>query len=190
TGKLISVAAIKAGDAGAGKSVAAGCAACHGKAGMSLNPEWPNLAGQHANYLYASLEAFKSGTRKNDTMSGMAAGLSDADMRNVAAYFAKAGCHVTGGDKAKAELGKAKVAEAGCGACHNAGGLRGKGLAGISASQSWPNLAGQNSAYLSVALKSFKDDSRNHPVMSSVAKTLSDADIDNLSAYFASVSCK
>ncbi|MGA7748614.1 MAG: c-type cytochrome [Gallionella sp.] len=190
TGKLMPVAAVKAGDAGAGRSVAAACEACHGKAGMSANPEWPNLAGQHANYLYASLEAFKSGTRKNDTMSGMAAGLSDADMRNVAAYFAKAGCHVTGGDKAKAELGKAKVAEAGCAACHNAGGLRGNGPAGISASQSWPNLAGQNAAYLSVALKSFKDDSRNHPVMSSVAKTLSDSDMDNLSAYFASVSCK
>lgn len=190
TGKLIPVVAVKAGDANAGRSVAAACAACHGKAGMSINPAWPNLAGQHANYLASSLEAFKSGTRKNDTMSGMAAGLSDADMRNVAAYFSKASCGVTGGDKAKAELGKAKVAESGCAACHNAGGLRGKGPAGISPSKAWPNLAGQNADYLAVALKSFKDDSRSHPVMSSVAKTLSDSDIDNVSAYFASVSCK
>lgn len=190
TGKAIPVSAVKPGDADAGKSVAVACAACHGKAGMSVNPEWPNLAGQHAGYLVSSLKAFKSGTRKNDMMSGMAAGLSDADMRNVAAYFSKAGCGVTGGDKAKAVLGKAKVAEAGCAACHNAGGLRGAGAAGISASQAWPNLAGQNAGYLSVALKSFKDDSRDHAVMSSVAKTLSDSDIDNLSAYFASVSCR
>ena len=103
-------------------------------------------------------------------MTGMAAGLSDADMRNVAAYFSKSSCGVTGADKAKAELGKAKAAEAGCAACHNAGGLRGTGPAGISASQTWPNLAGQNAAYLTVALNSFKDDSRNHAVMSSVAK--------------------
>jgi cytochrome c553 len=190
TGKPIPVSIEKAGDAGAGKSVAANCAACHGKAGMSINPEWPNLAGQHANYLYDSLKAFKSGARKNDMMSGMAAGLSNADMRNVAAYFAKARCGVTGGDKAKAELGKTKAAEAGCAACHSAGGLHGTGAAGISASQTWPNLAGQNAKYLTVSLKSFKDDSRNHAVMSSVAKTLSDSDIDNLSAYFASVSCK
>jgi cytochrome c553 len=190
TGKAIPATAEKAGDAGAGKSVATVCAGCHGKAGMSVNPEWPNLAGQHAGYLVSSLKAFKSGTRKNDMMSGMAAGLSDADVRNVAAYFSKAGCGVTGGDKAKAELGKAKVAEAGCVACHNAGGLRAAGAAGISASQTWPNLAGQNAGYLSVALKSFKDDSRDHAVMSSVAKTLSDSDIDNLSAYYASVSCK
>ena len=190
TGKVIPVGAVKPGDAGAGKSVAAACAACHGKAGMSVNPEWPNLAGQHAGYLVSSLKAFKSGARKNDMMSGMADGLSDADMRNVAAYFSKTGCRVTGGDKVKALLGKAKVAEAGCAACHNAGGLRGSGAAGISASQTWPNLAGQNAGYLSVALKSFKDDSRDHAVMSSVAKTLSDSDIDNLSAYFASVSCQ
>ncbi len=190
TGKLVTVAAAKMGDPGAGKTVAALCAACHGKAGMSVNPVWPNLAGQHANYLVNSLEAFKSGSRKNDMMSPMASGLTDANMRNVAAYFSKASCGVTGGDKAKAELGKARVAEAGCSACHSAGGLRGKGAAGISASKSWPNLAGQNDGYLSVALKSFKDGTRSQPVMSSVAKTLSDADIENISAYFASVSCK
>jgi cytochrome c553 len=188
TGKPIPVSVVTAGDAVAGKSVAAACAACHGKTGMSTNPAFPNLAGQHANYLNISLKAFKSGTRKNDMMSPMAAGLSDADMRNVAAYFAKSSHAVTGGDKAKAELGKAKAAEAGCAACHNSGGLRGPGAAGISASQAWPNLAGQNAEYLAVSLKSFKDDSRNNAVMSSVAKTLSDADIDNLSAYFASVS--
>ncbi|HMC13624.1 MAG TPA: c-type cytochrome [Gallionellaceae bacterium] len=190
TGKPIPVSAEQAGDAGAGKHVAAACAACHGKAGMSVNPEWPNLAGQHANYLNNSLKAFKSGTRKSDVMSGMAAGLSDADMRNVAAYFAKASCGVTGHDKAKAEMGKAKAAEAGCAACHHSGGLHGPGAAGISASQAWPNLAGQNAGYLTVALKSFKDDSRSHPVMSSVAKALSDSDIDSLSAYYASASCK
>ncbi|MGB8516416.1 MAG: c-type cytochrome [Gallionella sp.] len=191
TGKAMPVEAqAKSGDAGAGKVVAAACAACHGNAGMSTNPIWPNLAGQHAGYLLGSLQGFKSVTRKNDMMSGMAAGLSDADMRNVAAYFSKSSCAVTGGDPAKAELGKAKAAAAGCAACHSSGGLRVAGLAGISPSQIWPNLAGQNADYLANALKSFKDDSRTHPVMSSVAKGLSDTDIESLSAYFASASCK
>ena len=191
TGKAIAVdAKFKPGDANAGRSVAAACAACHGKAGISVSPIWPNLAGQHNDYLVNSLTAFKSGVRKNDTMSGMAAGLSDSDIRNVAAYFSKASCKVTGGDKSKVEAGKAKVAAAGCASCHNSGGLRAAGAPGISPINVWPNLAGQNAEYITGSLKSFKDDSRNHAVMSSVAKTLSDSDIDNIAAYFASVSCK
>jgi len=190
TGKALPVSAAKAGDAGAGKSVAAMCSACHGNTGLSVNPAWPNLAAQKADYLVNSLKAFKAGERKNDLMSPMAAGLSDADMQNVAAYFSRNSCSVTGGDKAKAELGKAKAAVAGCAACHSAGGLRGSGTAGISAGKAWPNLAGQNADYLAGSLNGFKDGSRNHAVMSSVAKTLSASDIDNLAAYYATASCK
>ena len=190
TGKALPVSAAKVGDAGAGKSVAAACAACHGNSGTSVNPEWPNLAGQNAGYLVNSLNAFKAGSRKNDLMSPMAAGLSEADMRNVAAYFSRNSCSVTGGDKAQAELGKAKAAAAGCVACHSSGGLRNPGKDGISGAQVWPNLAGQNAGYLNLALKSFQEGSRTHAVMTSVAKTLSASDIDNLAAYYATVSCK
>lgn len=176
------------GDAKAGKAVAAICGSCHGEAGMSVNPAWPNLAGQHADFLVDSLKAFKSGTRKNDMMSPMAAGLNEADIRNVAAYFAQTKCNVTGGDKAKALLGKAKAAN--CAACHSVGGLYGTGAVGISGTPTWPNLAGQNAEYLANTLKSYQDGSRTHAVMTSVAKTLSAADIDNLAAYYASVDCK
>jgi cytochrome c553 len=190
TGKIVPVNATKEGDAGVGKSVAAACAACHGNSGMSVNPAWPNLAGQHADYLDNSLKEFKSGARKNDLMSPMAAGLSDADMRNVAAYFSKNSCSVTGGDKAKSDLGKAKSAAAGCAACHSSGGLNSNGAVGISGGKTWPNLAGQNADYLASSLTAFKDGSRNHAVMSSVAKNLSASDIDNLAAYYATASCK
>lgn len=190
TGKALPVSAEKSGDAAAGKTVAAACSVCHGNSGMSVNPAWPNLAGQHADYLVNSLKAFKAGARKNDMMSPMAAGLSEADMRNVAAYFSKNSCGVTGGDKAKADLGKAKAAAAGCAACHSSGGLNKSGTTGISGAQAWPNLAGQNADYLAGSLKSFQDGSRNHAVMTSVAKTLSASDIDNLAAYYASASCK
>ena len=190
TGKAIAVAAEKPGDAPAGKALAQTCAACHGANGMSVNPEWPNLAGQHADYIASSLKAFKAGLRKNDMMSPMAAGLSDTDMRNVAAYFANTSCGATASDKAKADLGKAKAAAAGCAACHSSGGLNKSGIAGVSAGHAWPNLASQNAAYLANSLKSFQNGSRNHAVMTSVAKTLSASDIDNLAAYFASASCK
>lgn len=190
TGKAIPVSAVKGGNPVVGKAVAAACGACHGDTGVSPNPAWPSLAGQHAGYLVNSLAAFKSGARTNDMMSGMAAGLSDADIRNVAAYYAKANCGVAGGDKTKAGLGKAKAATAGCAACHSSGGLRDPGKDGISAVQAWPNLAGQNPDYLISALNSFRDGSRNHEVMTSVAQTLNDSEIDNLSAYYASASCK
>jgi cytochrome c553 len=178
----------KRGDAQAGKAVAAACSGCHGVAGISVSPTFPNLAGQHADYLVDSLKAFKSGARKNVMMSPMAAGLDEVNIRNVAAYFSQSRCSVTGGDKDKAKLGKAKAAN--CSACHSATGLYGTGAIGISGTPTWPNLAGQNADYLASALRSFKDDSRDHPVMTSVANTLSDSDIDNLSAYYASLSCK
>ncbi len=76
------------GDAAAGKSKAASCAACHGPGGNSANPLWPKLAGQHAAYLVKQLKAFKSGARKDPLMSPMAAPLSDQDMENLGAYFA------------------------------------------------------------------------------------------------------
>lgn len=176
------------GDPQAGKAVAAACIGCHGAAGMSVSPTFPNLAGQHFDFLVDALKAFKSGTRKNDTMSPMAAGLNEADIRNVAAYFSKFGCGLKGGDKAKAELGKARAAN--CAACHSAGGLYGSGAPGVSGIPTWPNLAGQNADYLSNTLKAFQDGSRTHPVMTSIAKNLSDADIDQLSAYYADMKCK
>ena len=76
-----------AGDAAAGKAKAMMCAGCHGPAGISNNDMWPNLAGQKQGYLANSLKAYRSGERKNAMMAGMARGLSDADIANLAAYF-------------------------------------------------------------------------------------------------------
>ena len=92
------------------------------------------------------------------------------------------------GDKVKADLGKAKAAN--CAACHGAKGLRGNGAPGISGGSMWPNLAGQNAEYLANALKMFQDGTRNHAVMTTLAKALTAEDIDQLAAYFASVSCE
>ena len=178
------------GNAGAGKKVSANCAACHGIAGISASPNIPNLAGQHATYMADSLKAFKSKARDNAMMNAMAAGLTDANMKDVAAYYAQESCKVKAGDKAKIDAGKAKFAGAGCAACHSSGGLRGPGIPGVSASQAWPNLAGQNADYIVNTLKAFQTGTRYHAVMTSVAKTLSASDIDNLAAYFASTSCK
>ncbi len=76
-----------AGDAAAGKAKAMVCAACHGADGTSATDMWPNLKGQKAGYLVKQLKAFKDGSRKDPTMAGMAAGLSDDDINNLAAYY-------------------------------------------------------------------------------------------------------
>lgn len=78
-----------AADAAAGKAKAAVCAACHGTNGISLIPMYPNLAGQKEQYLASSLKAFRDGQRKNMIMAPMAANLSDDDIANLAAYYAK-----------------------------------------------------------------------------------------------------
>lgn len=82
-----SVSPVFAGDPEAGKGKAAACAACHGPAGISANPDWPNLAGQKMGYLAIQLKAFRDGNRVNVLMSPMAAGLSDEDIDDLAAYY-------------------------------------------------------------------------------------------------------
>lgn len=83
---------VLAADIEAGKAKSATCAACHGGAGISPTPIWPNLAGQKEQYLLAQLKAFKDGTRQNASMSPMVANLSDEDMANLAAYYASLSC--------------------------------------------------------------------------------------------------
>jgi cytochrome c553 len=80
--------AAEAGDIAAGKAKAATCAACHGANGISAVPMYPNLAGQKEQYLIKQLKDFKAGKRQDPVMAPMAMILSDADIENVAAYYA------------------------------------------------------------------------------------------------------
>jgi cytochrome c553 len=84
----ISSSSLAAGDAALGKAKSIVCSACHGPTGVSANPQWPKLAGQHASYLAKALKDFRRGVRKDPTMSAMAKPLSDQDIENLAAYYA------------------------------------------------------------------------------------------------------
>ena len=79
---------VSVGDAAAGKVASAACAACHGAEGVSANSVWPSLAGQDAKYLAAALEAYKTGSRSDATMKGIAASLDQKTIDNLAAYYA------------------------------------------------------------------------------------------------------
>ena len=85
---LVSAAANAAGDADAGKTKAAMCAACHGPDGNAgIDPQYPRLAGQYRDYIVKALHEYKAGDRKNPIMAGFAGTLSDADIEDLAAYF-------------------------------------------------------------------------------------------------------
>ena len=63
------------------------CVACHGSDGIGILPEYPNLAGQHADYIEQALKAYRAGQRKNPVMGGMASPLTDADIKALAQYY-------------------------------------------------------------------------------------------------------
>jgi cytochrome c553 len=66
------------------------CAACHGKDGNTpIDPSYPRIAGQHEDYLAYTLIGYRNEWRKNPIMVGQAKQLSDADISNLAAYFAR-----------------------------------------------------------------------------------------------------
>jgi len=170
------------GDASKGKAIAADCAGCHGEAGIGKGLPGPNLAGQKEGYLAGALKAYKKGGgRSSDMMAGIVESMSDADMENLAAYYASLSCQsARDGDKRAIAAGKALADK--CSTCH--------GGAGISAQAAWPNLAGQASDHLQAALKAYKDGSRKNGMMEKAAKELSDKDGASLAAYYANANCK
>jgi cytochrome c553 len=76
-----------AADVAAGKVKSSACVGCHGTAGISNNPLWPNLAGQQPGYLVKQLQAFRDGSRTDPMMGPMAKPLSDEDIANLAAWY-------------------------------------------------------------------------------------------------------
>ena len=85
---LMPAIAFSAGDAEEGKNKSAVCHACHGANGIAVQPIYPNLAGQHQDYLIKTLEGFRDGSRANAIMSGFASTLSDKDIADISAWYA------------------------------------------------------------------------------------------------------
>jgi len=180
--KIVAAAAKAAGDAAAGQMRAADCAGCHGARGVSPNDTWPNLAGQHAAYLARILAAYKSGDQKDVAMTPVAQPLSDADIQNLASYYAGLPCAAASGKAPAGDAAAGKNLAKNCAACH--------GETGIASNPAWPSLAGQQPGYLVNVLKAFRAGLRKDPMMSGVTRGLSDADIANLAAYYAVQSCR
>jgi cytochrome c553 len=158
------------------------CVACHGPNGNSTDPQYPVLAGQNARYIYLQLKDFKEGRRHDPQMDPMAAPLERDDMLALADYFSKQKQAPTGfkADPAKVAAGRTKADEVLCSMCHG-GDFVGQ--------NEIPRVAGQHYAYVRKQLLDFKARRRTNDAgnMTSVASTLSEADIDNLAHYIANL---
>ena len=183
---LAASAAMAAGapDLAKGKASFVTCAACHGANGNSAIAANPSLAQQHPEYLVKQLKEFKAGVRKNAIMNGMAAPLSEQDMRNIA-YWVTTQKMTPGSatNKDTIALGekiwRGGIANRGvpaCAACHSPNG------AGIPIR--FPRLAGQHAAYVEQQLKDFRDGVRtNDKVMPEVVNGMNDAQIKAVADY-------
>ena len=181
--------AAAAGDAQAGKAKAQACAACHGADGNSANPDWPNLAGQHAVYISKQLGDFKAGEQRTDpVMAGQVAALTPEDMANLGAYFATltpAGGFVSEQHLALGERiyrgGNRDSGVPACIACHGPNGA-GDPMAGV------PALSGQRANYTAKQLTAFRDGARSNDrnaVMRGVTRGLSNEEVRAVSEYVA-----
>ncbi len=204
-----------AGDAEAGKTKSMMCSACHGTAGFSAVPMYPNLAGQKETYIAKQLNDFKSGFRNDATMKGMVAALTDADIANLATYYASLPRTIevanTTNENTKAETttvvtpaasvtvaiaettthapvkgnNSVQAGKEKSAMCSSCHGADGNSLVPL-----YPSLAGQGASYIAKQLADFKTGARVDPIMAGMVAALSNEDMANLGAYFTAQTAK
>lgn len=186
------------GDAAVGKDKAAACAACHGPTGASPAPNFPSLAGIGEKYLLKQLRDIQSGARSVVEMTGQLDALSDADLADIAAFYATQPRQWAGAREDAASLalgekiyraGNPETGVAACTGCHSPVG-NGNDPAG------YPALGGQHAAYLAKQLHGFRDGAHDpswqgarsnddNGVMRGVAAQLNNQEIDALANFLA-----
>ena len=173
-------------DAAKGAQLTATCQACHTADGSRGSPANPILQGQHPEYLVKQLIEFKSGKRKNAVMMGMAATLSEDDMKQVAAFYA-AKTPKPGFAKVKETVslgeqiyrgGIAAKAVPACAGCHSPNG------AGIPSQ--YPRLSGQHADYAEAQLLAFRSGLRgNNAQMTTIAGKMNEREMKAVTDYLA-----
>ncbi|MDX1481056.1 MAG: c-type cytochrome [Woeseiaceae bacterium] len=164
------------------------CGACHGIDGNSVNPQWPNLAGQHARYSYEQLQAFKDGKRADPLMTAQAMALSDEEMRDLSVYYeaqppaARAVSDASLVDKGES-IYRGGIAEKGVAACIACHGPTGKG----NPAAAYPDVSGQYAVYAAKQLRDYASGARTSDgptrMMRDIASRLTEDEIRAVSSY-------
>ena len=163
------------------------CVACHGEQGVSVSPDYPNLAGQSGAAIYKQLNDYRTGSRTNQLMTGIAKALDEATLADVAAYYAaqpKRNPNPATLADAPAEI--VRLVELGdphrnippCAACHRPG---------SGGPIETPILAEQGQEYIALQLKMYAAGERRNDVygrMRTIAAKLTPAEINGLAAYY------
>ena len=182
----------KAGDVVAGAKKVSMCIGCHNIPGYRGSfPEIykvPKIAGQNGKYIVSALTAYRKGERRHPTMRAIAAGLSDQDMADVAAYYEQLGKGASAAPATAAEppASVAKLlAQANCISCHGANFSK-------PIDASYPKLAGQHADYLYAALKAYQTDhnplvGRSNPIMMGMARPFTHPEIKAIAAYLSAL---
>lgn len=170
-----------AADLSAGKTIAErDCKACHGLDGKGVAPAIPNLAAQRARYLYNSLKEYKDGKRSHAALKNLATNMSEADLNNVAAYFASLppiASTAVADIKHSSPYEKGKALAAPCAKCH--------GEDGNSTIPGTPSLAGQQPHYLVAAIQEYHQGDRAKGVMTSSLRDSGKLELESMALYFA-----
>ena len=182
---LVAVEAHASGDPAAGKERATACTACHGPAGQSAKPQWPNLAGQVPGYIAKQLRDFKNGRRQDPLMAGIVKGLNEQDMVNLDAYFSGLSAQsLVMADSTRKTPGQrvfrggnAKTGVSACMSCH--------GPSGHGIPPRFPRVAGQHAAYAEKQLLAFKRSARDNDdkTMTRIAFRMSEDEIRAVADY-------
>ena len=187
TGMAQAASAAIVGDASAGQAKTAVCGACHGPDGNSAAPNFPKLAGQGERYLLKQLTDIKDGKRQVLEMTGQLTNLSEQDLADIAAYYAKQKNSVGAADPKLVERGQALFRGGdlskglpACTGCHSPDGV-GNAPAGF------PHLGGQHADYIEKQLIGFREGDRTNDgdsmTMRSISAKLSNKDIKALASY-------
>jgi cytochrome c553 len=181
-GSVAAPSAAHAADLEAGRRRATACIACHGPDGNSTNPAVPSLAGQVTTYLHWQLLLYRDRRRADAQMTPIAAGLSEADMADLAAFFAaqRPAPPPPAAESARAEAGRRLAEGHHCNQCH-APDFTGRDYA--------PRLRGLSREYLAAQMRGFKARTRGDldGTMTQAAQPVADAEIEPLADYIASL---
>lgn len=189
---------IYAGDIEKGKELAGatGCMGCHGADGNSPVPNFPKIAGLGSKYIYRQLQNVRDGNRIIASMAGLVDNYDDAQLKDLAVFYNSQTLQITGAKPLEVKVNAgikvdslkigARVYRAGnldtnvpsCIGCHSPRGL-GNEPAG------YPRLGGQYPEYIAKQLRAYRDGEREHEIMNTVAKNMTNAEIDSVANFIA-----